>query len=114
LVPNLPAIGPQPSGALPLETPYSHATSGFVAPHRGVLVFVMGLLGFMATCPLFSVVAWVLGSRDLREMRAGRMDRSGEGLTLAGMILGILVTVGWMIVALGVSAMVLIYVAARL
>jgi hypothetical protein len=114
LVPNLPPMGRQPSGPPLQETPYAPQAGGYLAPHRGVLVFVMGLLGFMMTCPLFSVVAWVLGSRDLREMRSGRMDRSGEGLTLAGMILGILISVGWIVCALGLSLMVLVYVAARL
>jgi len=35
-------------------------------------------------------VAWVMGNNDLAAMRAGRMDRSGEGLTQAGRILGII------------------------
>jgi hypothetical protein len=115
LVSNLPARGPEAAarGPAELETPYSHPPGGHVAPHRGILVLVMGILGFMS-CPLFSIVAWVIGSRDLWEMRAGRMDRSGEGLTLAGMILGIFVSVGWILVALAVSVMVLIYVSARL
>src|SRR5439155_25646412 len=40
--------------------------SGYVAPHRGALVLVLGLLG-VCSCPLFSFVAWGLGSHDLRE-----------------------------------------------
>jgi hypothetical protein len=65
---------------------------GFVAPHRGGLILVLGLLGFIMTCPIFSLLAWVMGSHDLAEMRAGRMDRSGEGLTQAGQVLGMILS----------------------
>src|SRR5262245_35879123 len=40
LVPNLPTLGRHPSGPPPLESPYSQPPAGYVAPHRGVLVFV--------------------------------------------------------------------------
>jgi hypothetical protein len=49
-------------------------------------------------CPIFGLFAWTMGSADLREMRLGRMDPSGMGLTQAGQIIGmihsILVIVG--------------------
>jgi LSD1 subclass zinc finger protein len=66
---------------------------GYVSPHRGGLILVLGLLGFIMTCPIFSLLAWVMGSHDLNEMRAGRMDRSGEGLTQAGQVLGMILSV---------------------
>ena len=57
----------------------SGAASGrYTAPHRGGLILILGLLGFMINCPIFCLMAWVMGSSDLREMRAGRMDPSGE------------------------------------
>ena len=37
--------------------------------------------------------AWILGQTDLKLMRAGQMDRSGEGMTQAGMILGMVMTI---------------------
>jgi hypothetical protein len=69
----------------------------FIAPHRGGLILVLGLLGFLVNCPIFSLLAWVMGSRDLAEMTSGRMDRSGEGLTQAGRILGMILSVLWML-----------------
>lgn len=33
-----------------------------------------------------------MANTDLREMRAGRMDRKGEGMTNAGRILGMVAT----------------------
>jgi hypothetical protein len=53
------------------------------------LILALGILGWI-TCPVFAVMAWVMGSSDLREMRAGRMDTSGMGLTQAGHILGMI------------------------
>ena len=81
------------------SSPGAVSPTGSVAPHRGPLVLIMGILGFFVGCPVFSVIAWILGSRDLREMRAGRMDRSGETMTLVGMIFGIVLTLFWLVVA---------------
>jgi len=62
-------------------------------PHRGVLILVLGILGFVL-CGIFaSIPAWVLGNSDLKAMQAGRMDPSGQGLTQAGKICGIIATV---------------------
>ena len=64
----------------------------YTAPHRGVLVLILGILGWLAFCPLFGVFAWIMGAADMREIQAGRMDPSGRGLTQAGMILGMIQT----------------------
>jgi hypothetical protein len=58
-------------------------------PHRGTLVLVLGILSLVA-CGLLGLPAWIMGSADLKAMRAGRMDRSGETHTQIGMILGII------------------------
>lgn len=98
-------ISADPPNAQPLPLqPFSDGWSPSYAPggptvaaHRAPLVLIMGILGFFVGCPVFSVIAWVLGSRDLREMRAGRMDRSGESVTLVGMILGMVLSILWLI-----------------
>jgi hypothetical protein len=41
----------------------------------------------------FAIVAWVMGAADLKEIRAGRMDPSGQGMTQAGMIIGMIWTI---------------------
>ena len=68
------------------------APTRYYTPHRGGLILVLGLLGFLS-CPIFSLMAWVMGSGDLREIHSGRMDPSGEGLTRAGQILGMIVAI---------------------
>lgn len=60
-----------------------------VKSHRGTLILILGILSFFC-CVICGIVAWVMANGDLREMAEGRMDRSGEGLTKAGKILGII------------------------
>lgn len=62
----------------------------YLAPHRGGLVLALGIISWAVGCPIFGICAWVMGSADLREMRAGRMDPSGQGLTQAGQIIGMI------------------------
>ena len=38
-----------------------------------------------------------MGAADLREMRAGRMDPSGEPLTQVGRILGMILSLLWIL-----------------
>ncbi|MHC4160338.1 MAG: DUF4190 domain-containing protein [Planctomycetota bacterium] len=59
-----------------------------LAPHRGVLILILGILGIVC-CFICGIVAWVMGNGDLKEMAAGRMDPAGEGMTKAGKICGI-------------------------
>ena len=61
-------------------------------PHRGTLILVLGILGLVVCGPL-AIVAWVLGSGDLKEMDAGIMDPAGRGNTQAGKICGIIGTI---------------------
>ena len=70
---------PQPVQAAPVS----------LTPHRGTTILVLGIVG-LAICMPLGIVAWVMGNNDLREMLAGRMDRSGEGQTKAGKICGMI------------------------
>jgi hypothetical protein len=60
-------------------------------PHRGVIILVFGILGFVV-CPFFGIAAWVMGNTDLEEIDAGWMDPTGRDLTKAGRICGIVAT----------------------
>jgi hypothetical protein len=57
-----------------------------------VLILVFGILGLVLCFP-FGIAAWIMGNGDLNEIRSGRMDPTGEGLTQAGRICGIVATV---------------------
>jgi hypothetical protein len=68
-------------------------------PHRGVLILIFGILGIVACFPL-GIAAWVMGNSDLKAMQRGEMDRTGEGITQAGKICGI---VGVCLTAIGIA-----------
>ncbi|HYV36526.1 MAG TPA: hypothetical protein VE988_12515 [Gemmataceae bacterium] len=63
-----------------------------LSPHRGGMILTLGILG-LAVCGIFAPIAWIMGNSDMVEIRAGRMDPEGEGLTQAGKICGIIGTV---------------------
>lgn len=93
--PNPFADQASPQSQSPFSSPNPYQPPGYAggvfqgAPHRGGLILTFGLLGFFC-CIFFGIAAWIMGNEDLNAMRAGRMDPSGEGLTRAGMILGII------------------------
>lgn len=105
-VPEANAVGPDRR-----RSDAGRTASGFATPHRGGLVLALGIVGWLVSCPVFAVLAWMLGSSDLREMREGRMDAGGHGLTQAGQMLGMIYTLLWL-AALVIGLFVLLLVAA--
>ena len=72
-----------------VQTPYQPAPGQVHEKwHRGRTVLTWGIVSLVACGPL-GIVAWVMGSRDLREMEQGIMDPSGRGATRAGKVMGI-------------------------
>ena len=67
---------------------YSSRSSSYSQPHRGAMILTFGILSFFV-CQIFGIVAWVMANGDLQEMKSGRMDPEGEGLTKAGKIISI-------------------------
>ena len=66
--------------------------------HRGNLILALGLLslvGGLSFClpALLGPVAWIMGSMDLREIRAGRMDPEGESMTRSGQVCGMVASI---------------------
>lgn len=61
-------------------------------PARGGTVLTLGILGIVI-CFIMGIIAWVMGSGDLKEMKEGKRDPGGEQLTRAGMICGIVGTI---------------------
>jgi K+ transporter len=68
------------------------------------MVLIFGIVGLVMTltcaCGPLGIVAWIMGNSDLKAMREGRMDRSGEGITRGGQICGIIATVIWTLIIL--------------
>jgi hypothetical protein len=77
-------------------------------PHRGGAILALGIIGIVV-CFITGIIAWVMGSNDLKEMDAGIRDKSGYSLTKAGMICGIIgvilsiLGIFWTIFVIGLS-----------
>jgi len=73
-------------------------------PHRGGAILALGI------CFITGIIAWVMGSSDLKEMDAGIRDKSGYSLTKAGMICGIIgvilsiLSIFWVVFVVGLSS----------
>lgn len=69
------------------------------AASRGPLVVALGVLAILGNIVwvglVFGLMAWVIGGADLKEMEAGRMDRSGAGMTKTGRALGMIGLLLW-------------------
>jgi hypothetical protein len=63
-------------------------------PHRGIAVFLLGLFSLSPLGIVLGPIAWAMGNNDLKEMEEGKRDPEGKGLTNAGRILGVIGTLG--------------------
>lgn len=66
--------------------------------HRGGVVLALGIFGIVFSCfPILGgalgLIAVSMASGDLQEMARRRMDRSGQGMTQAGQVCGIVAMV---------------------
>ena len=83
------------------------ASGKYHMPHRGGLVLTFGILGCTFICPIFCLLAWVIGSMDILEMDAGRMDEAGYNFTRVGYFMGMAFSLIWILV---ISAFLLVLV----
>jgi hypothetical protein len=87
-------------------------------PHRGSTVLVLGILSLVLMpiiiCAglVLGPIAWIMGQHDLADMRAGRMDRDGQGSTNAGRICGMIATILCIVIVVGVAILWIFFLAA--
>jgi hypothetical protein len=62
------------------------------ASNQAITALVLGILGLVC-CSLAAPFAWYFGQTELRAIREGRSPAAGEGMAMAGKILGIVGTV---------------------
>jgi hypothetical protein len=91
----VPAAAPPGS---PVATPTGTADAP-APPSSATLALLLGIAGLVIFPVLLSVPAWVVGVRARRESRA-LPGRPGYGMATTGWLLGILGTIGWVIVGL--------------
>ncbi len=85
-------VNHNPNQNSPYGAPAAQRRNYSVA-HRGGLVLTMGILSLFCNFAFVpGILAWVFGRADLKQMEAGVMDNEGQGLTQAGMYIGIVMT----------------------
>ena len=105
--PGYPPPGYPPPGYPPPGYPQVYGQR----PHRGGAVLALGIIGLVLSFAsllaiaglVCSIIAVVMGTKDLREMQAGVMSPAGRGMTNAGRICAI---VGLCLTGLFIVAMV--------
>jgi hypothetical protein len=82
---------PSQTPFIPTLEPSAPVRPTVILPHRGVIVIALGAASWITVvCPVFGVVAWNMGNRDLELMYAGQMDASGMRMTHLGRMLGLI------------------------
>lgn len=74
-------LAPGRPGILPIVSPLER--------HRGGAILALGIISIVVFCLIdiiCGIIGWVMANRDLAEIKAGRMDPSGQSLTSAGRI----------------------------
>lgn len=81
---------------------FSHEQTAYQRPHRGGLLITLMIVSWLLTFPFFfclpfsiigvpfSLSSFLMASSDLKEMQAGRVHRSGEGMAQVARILSII------------------------
>jgi len=59
---------------------------------QATTALVVGILSFVC-CNLAGPIAWWLGRKEIDAIKAGQSPEAGQGLAMAGMILGIVATI---------------------
>ncbi len=84
--PNSPSSA-NPFAAAPVSSVAPTYRQMYPKPDQSGLVLAFGILAWFI-CPIFGIVAWIMGQAGLRDIRLGLVDPSNKGLMLAGYYLG--------------------------
>ena len=74
------------------------ASSGKVAPHRGQLMMMLGILSLFVAPLILAPITWLMARNDLKEMDEGRMDSAGRPETSTGRLCAMISTLTWPLV----------------
>lgn len=77
--------------------PAAGSVPAYPEPSQATTALVLGIVGIVL-CGILAPFAWVVGSKEVKAIDAGRRDPSNRGVATAGKILGI---VGTVVLAVG-------------
>lgn len=73
----------------PYASPHAamSAPNNSLPPGQGGLLLTLAILGMLGCCPIFSIIALILGIREITEVNAGRLRPEAKGLAMASVII---------------------------
>lgn len=83
----------QPRDGRITATPQVLPAAQDLAPHRGQMIMILGIISLFMAGLVLGPIAWIMGRNDLREMDEGRMDGSGRDNTNTGRVCGMIATI---------------------
>ena len=105
---------PAYAGRPPYPSPYPGGAAGqwggYPEESQGVLALVLGLIGLFVFPPV-APFAWLVGSREVRAVDAGRRHSGNRGLGVAGKVLGIIGTIFLVVIVVAVAVAIVLLVA---
>lgn len=90
--------------ANPYQSSGVGSTQTYSQSDKSGVVLAMGILSFFI-CPIFGVVAWVMGANALKAIEAGEADPANKGMVQAGYYLG-MISVLLHIACVGISVLI--------
>ena len=108
---SMPATGVNPFAAPSAFTPGIATARTYEKGDQSGLVLAMGILAWIGGCPIFGIIAWVIGSQLITDMNAGLVDPSNRGMAQIGYYLGMVNVIlaiacgGFMLLGIAISAM---------
>ncbi len=78
------------------------------ASNKAIWALVLGITSLVCSLGLFTgIPAWIIGSKEIKDIEAGRSDQSGKVMAQIGMWLGIISTI---LSGLGLIALILYFI----
>ena len=79
-----------PFAAFPTGSGLPHQQRQYPKSDQSGLVLAMGILSWIGFCPIFGIIAWVIGAQALRDIQEGNADPANRGLVQVGYYLGMI------------------------
>lgn len=92
---NAPETGANPYAVPSSFTPGVAQSRVYPKSDQSGLVLAMGILSWIGSCPIFGIIAWVVGGQALTDINSGQADPSSRGVVQVGYYLGMINVILW-------------------
>jgi hypothetical protein len=72
------------------SSPSYRSPNAYSKPDHSVMVLTMGILSWFLFCPIFGIVAWMIGTTGLNDIAKGSADPTGKAMMQVGYYMGMI------------------------